>query len=469
VRRALLGLASTLASAACTAGPDYHVPDHAMAKAPAATGAFGAGHEAAYAQVPLPDYWWRLYADSRLDGYVGEALAANADLRAADANLKRASFVVREAEVARLPVTGLSASGGVSRLQDTVERLPGSAVYDLGGSIAYPIDLAGGIRRGIEAARDTAEATQAARDQVRVTVAAAVTRSYAAACSANRSLAATTRVLDFQRQTLDVTRRLARGGRGTAFDVTRAQAAVDQSAATLPSIVSSRQAALYELAALMGRAPAAYPREAEGCATPPALGRLLPIGDGGALIRRRADIRAAERSLAAATAGIGVETAQLYPQVSLGGSVGLGGPISAIGAGSQFSLSLGPLVSWTFPNRALAHARIAEAGAGADAAAAQFDGTVIEALRQTETALAAYAREIDRNRALARARDDAARATGQANRLFRFGRTGFLDLLNAQASLADAEATLAASDATLVDRQIDVFLALGGGWGVSGE
>ncbi len=453
-----------LALAACTAGPNYHVPEHAMAKTPSANGPFASGHEAAFANAPLPDHWWRLYDDPRLDGYVKEALAANTNLRAADANLKRATAIVREAEVARLPVATMSGSGGVSRLQGSTERLPGSAVYSLGGSVAYPIDLAGGIRRGIEAARDDAEAAQAARDQVRVTVAAAVTRSYAAACSANRTLAATQRVLDLQHQTLDVTKRLARGGRGTAFDVTRAQAAVDQSAAGIPSIIADRQASLYEIAALMGRAPADYPRELEACPAPPALKQLLPIGDGAQLIRRRADIRAAERSLAAATATIGVEMAQLYPRVSLGGSAGFGGPISAIGAGSQFSLSFGPLVTWTFPNRALAHARIAEAGASAEAASAQFDGTVIGALQQAETALSAYAREIDRDRDLERARDDAEKATGQADRLFRFGRTDFINLLTAQSSLASAEATLAASQAAVVDQQINVFLALGGGW-----
>ncbi len=453
-----------LVLAACTAGPDYRMPEHAMAKAPSANGPFASGHEAAFANAPLPDHWWRLYDDPRLDGYVKEALAANTDLRAADANLKRATAVVREAEVARLPVATLSGSGGVARLQGSTERLPGSAVYSLGGSVAYPLDLAGGIRRGIEAARDDAEATRAARDQVRVTVAAAVTRSYAATCSANRTLAATERVLDLQRQTLDVTERLAKGGRGTAFDVTRAQAAVDQSAAAIPSIIAERQAALYEIAALMGRAPADYPRELETCPAPPELKRLLPIGDGAQLIRRRADIRSVERSLAAATATIGIEMAQLYPQVSLGGSAGFGGPISAIGTGSQFSLSFGPLVTWTFPNRALARARIAEAGASAEAASAQFDGTVIGALQQTETALSAYAREIDRDRNLQRARDDAEKATGQADRLFRFGRTDFINLLTAQSSLASAEATLAASQAAVVDRQIDVFLALGGGW-----
>src|SRR5262249_57454189 len=122
--------------------------------------------------------------------------------------------------------------------------------------------------------------------------------------------------------------RLFGGGRNTAFDVTRAQTPVHQSGAAIPPIVAQRQAALYALAALMGRPVADYPRELENCPEPPPLRRALPVGDGAALIRRRSDVRAAERDLAAATATIGVETAQLYPQVSISGSIRSAGPLS---------------------------------------------------------------------------------------------------------------------------------------------
>ncbi|USI74031.1 efflux transporter outer membrane subunit [Sphingomonas morindae] len=458
-----LVLLALLAAAGCTAGPDYHLPERALVNAPAAQGAFANAAEPAFVPADLPDHWWRLYADPRLDGFIGEALSANTDLRAAEANLRRAGAVIREAEAAR--TVGTSLSGGATFTHTAAgSRLGDDIAYSLGGALSYPLDLAGGIRRGIEAARADAEASQAARDQVRVAVAAAVARNYAAACSANRTLAAAERVLGVQRDTLNAITRLFRGGRNTAFDVTRAQAAVDQSAAQIPAILASRQASLYALAALMGRPAAAYPRVVEACATPPILHRPLPIGDGAALLRRRPDIRQAERSLAAATAAIGVESAQLYPQISLGGSLAVAGPVSTIGSAASLTGSLGPLVSWSFPNRIGVRARIAEAGAAADAAAAQFDGTVLTALQDVETALNAYAREIDRNRALSRARDDAATAAAQANRLFRFGRTDFLNVLSAQSNLATAESALAASDATLVDRQIAVFLSLGGGW-----
>ncbi|MGY2736276.1 efflux transporter outer membrane subunit [Sphingomonas sp. UYP23] len=465
MRRGLFAGAGALLLAGCTtAGPNYTLPDPAVVNRPSAQGAFDSGKEKRFADVPLPDHWWQLYGDVRLDGFVAEGLAANADLRVADANLRRADAVVAEVAAGRALSTSLGGSATLSLPYGTGGSLPGTVGYDVGLSLAYPLDLSGRIRRGIEAAQGDAEAVAAARDNVRVTVAAEIARSYAAACTANMVLAANNRVLALQRQTLGVTQRLQRGGRGTAFDVTRAQSAVDQSAALVPSTIATRTAALYRLATLMGRAPADYPKDVASCATAPTMRKPLPIGDGAGLIARRPDIRAAERSLAAATARIGVATANLYPQVSLGGSVGLTGPLSAFGSGDAFHVGLGPLISWSFPNRPIVRAQIAQAGAAADGALAQFDSVTLEALRQTETALSAYAREADRNAALARAQSSAATAANQAGTLYRFGRTDFLSLLSAQAALTTARANLAASNALLVDRQVDVFKALGGGW-----
>lgn len=455
-----------LAMSGCTAGPDYHVPANAIADATNAKGAFVNRENAAFAQTPLSDHWWRLYDDPNLDHYVGEALAANSDLRAADANLQRAYAVIREARAEQTLGTSVQASiavikqGGIDALS-----IPGGS-YSLGFGVSYPLDLAGGIRRTVEAARADAEAVAAMRDQVRVTVAAAVARNYVTACAANRSLTAARHVVDVQSETLEEIRRLFRGGRSTAFDVTRAETAVSQTAASIPPIISQRQAALYALTALMGRPVADYPHEVESCPVPPTLQQPLPIGDGAALIRRRSDIRAAERDLAAATAGIGIETAQLYPRVGIGGAIGYAAPFpfSTIRSSESFGGHVGPLLSWTFPNYSAVHARIAEAGAAAKAAEARFDGTVLSALQQTETALDAYAREIDRNLELKRARDSAAQSTSQARTLLRFGRTGVLDVLNVEANLATAESALAASDAAISDDQVAVFLALGGGW-----
>lgn len=450
--------------AGCVTGPDYRLPPAAVVNRPEAAVPFLGSHDAGVSQADLPPRWWQLYGDPRLDAYVEEALAANTDLRAADANLRRASAIVREAAAARTVSTGLGGQAAGSRIGGPTAALPAPASYELGFDVGYPLDLAGGIRRGIEAATAQAEAAVAARDQVRVVVAAAVTRSYARVCTGGVALVAARQIAAIQRSTLDVAVRMARGGRGTRFDIDRARVALFSSEAAIPDILADRQAALFELAALMGRTASGYPRELETCAAIPAVARPIPVGEGAMLLRRRPDVRKAERVLAAATAGIGIAEADLYPKISLGGSVGTAASVGSALGSSSFGLSLGPLVSWSFPNRKAVRARIDQADAEADAALADFDGSVLFALQQTETALSAYARATERLRALERASKAAADASGDAEKLQRFGRTPFLDVLNAQGSFADAQASLSAARASVVDRQIDLFLALGGGW-----
>ncbi|MDI1295527.1 MAG: efflux transporter outer membrane subunit [bacterium] len=457
-------LLALMLAACATAGPDYHGPDHSAATAPAAQGAFHSAQGAGFSQADLPDHWWRLYDDPKLDALVEQALAANTDLRVADANLTRAQAVLREAEAGRTISTAISGGATLARPSSTGESLPGVVGYDLGLSASYPLDLNGRIRRAIEASQADVEAVRAARDYVRVSVAAATARAYAQVCAANYALGVNRQVVALQRDTATATQRLFRGGRGTAFDVSRAQAAVDSSAAALPAFAAARQNGLYLLATLMGRPPADFPAEVADCAALPTLGAALPVGDGAALIRRRPDIRQAERNIAADTARVGVATADLYPQVSLGGSLGLSGPLKSIGSGTSLGMSLGPLISWSFPNRPVVRARIAQADAQVQADLAGFDGTVLEALRQTETALETYRRDAERAAALDRARDSAKLSAGQAGKLFRFGRGDFLSLLDAQRSLASAEVAAASARAQLILDQVAIFLALGGGW-----
>ncbi|WP_232496223.1 efflux transporter outer membrane subunit [Novosphingobium kaempferiae] len=463
--RFLSSAALALALSACaTAGPDYHPPENAVSNAPTAQGAFASAKGEGFSQEPLPDRWWRLYEDPRLDALVEQALTANTDLRVAEANLDRAEAVLREAAAARRISTSVTGGVDLSRQSSTGRPLPGVVTDNLGLALAYPLDLKGKLRRAIEASAADVEATEAARDAVRVGVAAATTSAYAKVCAANYQLGVTQRVVQLQRQTLDATRRLQKGGRGTAFDVSRAAAAVEASAASLPAFTAARQNSLYLLATLLGRPPAEFPAEVADCATLPRLAGGVPVEDGAALIRRRADIRQAERTIAADTARIGVATADLYPSVSIGGSLGLSGPIHDFGSGESFGFSLGPLLSWSFPNRPAVRARIDAADAQVRADLANFDGTVLEALRQAESAMETYARDREREAALGRSADAAGLSASQAGKLFRFGRSDFLDLLSAQGSLASAQVSHASAQAALVDDQIAVFLALGGGW-----
>ena len=188
------------------------------------------------------------------------------------------------------------------------------------------------------------------------------------------------------------------------------------------------------------------------------------MGDSGAaLLARRPDVREAERALAAATARIGVAIGELYPNVSLGAGIGSTGIAGQIDSGPTNRWNVGPLISWEFPTGG-PQARIREAGAAADGALAHFDGVVLDALRETETALSSYAQDLDRNTDLRAARDEARLAQSQAQQLYRAGRSPFLDSLDAERTLATAEAELAASNGQIAADQVKLFLALGGGW-----
>ena len=184
--------------------------------------------------------------------------------------------------------------------------------------MSYQLDLFGQIRRAVEAASGDEQAARAAYDATRVTVAAETARAYANMCAAGMQLASARHSVEVQTASLDAVERLQRAGRGTALDVTRARGQLQQLQANLPPFQAQQRTALYRLAALTGRTPAQIPASLLQCATAPRLTQTIPVGDGAALLRRRPDIRQAERSLAAATARIGVATADLYPKISLG-------------------------------------------------------------------------------------------------------------------------------------------------------
>ena len=464
----LSGALLALALPGCAAaGPDYAPPRNTAAQVPSAQGRFLSAQGPAFESEALPDRWWHLYEDPRLDALIRQALSANADLREADANLRRADALVREAAGQRALSTTASANVGIERdysPDSAATNLPGVATYGLGLSLSYPLDLKGKLRRAIEASEADREAVEAARDAVRVSVAASTARAYAGVCATNYQIATVEKVIALQQETLNATQRLQKGGRGTAFDVSRARTAVETSKASLPALVAARRTGLYLLATLLGRPPADYPREVESCATLPRLARAMPVGDGAALIRRRPDIRQAERMIAADTARIGVAMADLYPQVSIGGGLLSSGKVADIGSSHSFGFSLGPLLSWSFPNRPVVKARIDAASAQTEADLARFDSVVLEALRGTETALETYARGRERTEALRKAAASAQVSADQAGTLFRFGRSDFLSLLSAQSALATAKVNYAAAQSELIDQQIAVFLTLGGGW-----
>ncbi|PXA92436.1 transporter [Nostoc sp. 3335mG] len=462
--RSLIVTVSALALAACATGPD-HVPPATPA---AAAGPF-VSTSSAVSTDPVQGNWWRLYDDPVLDRLVTDALAANTDVRAAVARIERARADLRGAGAARLPQANAGASANYGRTP-AQQRLPGmdreNWQVDIGLDVSYEVDLFGRLGRGVEAARGDLAAATFDAAAVRVMVAAETARAYADASSLAARLEVAERIVALLDRSIDLTERRRTVGLATRLDTSRIAALRNQRQADVPALAAQRDAALFRLAMLTGRAPADLPAEARQRSTALLhIDQPIPVGDGAALLARRPDIRAAERRLAAATARIGVATADLYPRISLGasgGSTGIG--FDDIFGGGPLRWLLGGLIRWNI-NPEPARARIAGAEADSQVALAQFDGTVLGALRETETALSAYARVIEQRTALQTARNEAEVAVNIARARQREGDIDSLALLDAERTFADAEAALAAADASIAGAQIDLFRALGGGWG----
>jgi NodT family efflux transporter outer membrane factor (OMF) lipoprotein len=468
-RKALTLSVLAAAVAACTTvGPDYHVPKEAVVKRDAANAKFMGAAETSFKSEPLPSDWWHLYQDPVLDKLIAKAFSANADLRVAAANLQRAHGVLEEVEEKKRPEVETSVAPMYGRIAGTSvglpEQLPRTGIYDGEVKIGYLLDVWGRVRRAVEAAEADTEAAQAASDLAHVIVAADTTRAYAEACSAGYQLKVAQDSVDLQQKFVKLTAERVQRGRGIAIDNSRAQAQLEQLRANLPPLMAHQRTALYRLAVLTGEVPSQFPAEVAQCTTPPRVAAAIPVGDGAALLRRRPDVRQAERMLAGATARIGVATSELYPNITLGASFGGLGFMNDFGAANTWKFALGPLISWSLPATSSARSHIAQAEANTAGALAKFDSVVLNALRETESALTVYARELDRNAALRAARDQSALASRQTAKLYQFGRTDFLAALDADRTLANAESVLAASDAQLAADQVQLFLALGGGW-----
>lgn len=469
-RTLVLGALTAASLTACRVGPNYHAPElPAGAEAPLVS----LNTQAETAALP-PDAWWRLYDDRRLDSLVQEALQANRTLAAADANFAAARAALSVAHAARYPSTAVVAGGSYGRDATTDEILeltgrPPQTIWLFEDifQAAYEVDLFGRVHRAIEAANANADSIAAIRDGVRIVVAGETTRAYAAICALGEELSVANHSLAVVSREADITVKRREAGANADFDVARAQALVAQVRSTIPQLEGQRRAALFELTAVLGRTPVQAPNDLTSCVMPPHLLALVPVGDGSELIKRRPDVRQAERRLAVATAQIGVATADLYPAIRLVGFFGgAADQVSQLNTNVGRTWGVGPSISWTFPNMAAPRARVRQAKAEQIGALASFDAVVLNALKETEQALALYSAALENRQALGDAQDKVHTAFSIAHDQFLAGALSNLDLLTTEQSLVAVDAAVASSDAALVQDQIAVFKALGGGWRV---
>jgi multidrug efflux system outer membrane protein len=450
----------------CAVGPNYQRPQTPV------DAHFANAGEPGFAETDPIEHYWTGFADATLTSLVEDALAHNKDLSAAEANLRAARASRRLAGFDQYPTVTLSAS--YTHNLDSQEQLPGVDMHDrefdaaqAGFDGLWELDLFGRVRRSVEAARGDVGAAAATLQDARVSVIAEVARDYFILRGLQDQLALTQRNADNQFSSLKLTRNRLEAGRGNELDTSRAEAQWQTTLASIPSLQATIATTCYRLSVLTGRQPTTLSAGLATLAPMPALPPLNAIGSPEALLRRRPDVRVAERRLAASTARVGVAMGDLFPKVTLVGDVGYFAPtFGDFGQSEARSFSAGPSISWAAFDLGRVRARISSSKALTDAALASYESAVLGALEDTEGALISYGRSQSRRDALKIAAAASDRAADLARKRFEGGLIDFLEVLDAERTALSAELLLSQSRTDAATSLIAVYKALGAGWRV---
>jgi multidrug efflux pump len=461
----LVGLTSVMVLSGCAVGPNYRLPETKVD----ATFA-NAGQTNLTSGTPEIT-WWRGFHDPILDGLVDQALAANHDLRIATARVREAR-ALRTTVVLDLAPTVIADSGytkSVSSKDSNPTPLARDqrelSLYDAGFDATWEIDLFGRVRRSVEASTAEVAALEASRRGLLVSLIAEVARNHFELRGLQNELDVARKNAANQRDTLDITSEKLKAGRGTELDVALARTQFNATLAIIPPLEAAIQRTIYRLSVLTGRQPTALDAELAPPTPLPALPALVNIGRPEELLRRRPDIRVAERTLAAATARIGVATADLFPRVTFNGQIGFeASEFSRLSKAGGDTYSFGPRITWAAFDLGRVHARLKAADARADAELAAYEKTVLIALEETEGALVEFDHALARRDHLRDSAQAAEEAVSLANQRYEAGVTDFLTVLDAQRTLLSIQEELAQSETRTATTLVAVYKALGGGW-----
>lgn len=458
--RLLSAAAAALVLAACAVGPDYETPD-----TPAAEYLNAVGED--FVAAPVEADWWRQFGDPVLDDLIARAAAGSHDLRIAAARVEAARALFREQRLDFAPA--VTAHGGFTRQDGPLLQAGSQApvrfdAYDLGFDAAWEIDVFGRVRRSVEAARANAGAAEAERRAAEVRLAAEVAREYFALRGAQRRLVVAADNLENQREVLRLTRVRLELGVGQEIDVASARARLAETEALIPPLAIAEQLAAHRLAVLLGLRPGEL---GEKLAPVPGIARIeeVHIGDAAELLRRRPDVQAAERELAAQTAQVGVATADLFPRLSVTGFLGfVSGSTATLVDSDAEAWNVAPRLDWAAFDLGSTRARLNAQEANADAALARYEQTVLLALEETENAFVSYAEDQKRLLALVERATASRRAAELARIQYEEGAVDFLRLLDAESTVLDAEDSVTAAETALNTDVVAIYKALGGGW-----
>lgn len=418
----------------------------------------------AFTAAPYDAQWWKEFEDPTLDALEAAALEVNPDVRIAVARLAQARAMFDDVKRDQYPRAVLNAS--VDRREQAVPGFTDvpldTTTYRAGFDAIWELDLFGRVRSGVLAAAATAGAFEASLEDVRVMVAAEVARTYFELRGLQHQLEVTERSLANQRQTLRLTEVRRDAGYGEEFDVASATARVAAIEASIPPLRAALANREHRLAVLTAARPGTLTVDVSFRPYAP-LAKALPIGDPSLLLRRRPDVRAAERQLAAATAREGIAAAELFPRVTISGFLGL-----LAGRGSVFATSdsrawaVTPALQWAAFDLGSVRARLRGAEAGTHEAAATYQQTVLAALEEASNAFVAYREQQQRLVKLNDQSRESGRAASIARTRYREGVADFLALLDAERTELQAEDAVARAEAEVFTGAVAVYKALGG-------
>ena len=466
---ALLAVSAVAGLSGCAVGPDYHPPQTSLASA------YQEKLSVTNSQTDASlDQWWQLFHDAELDSLIREATVSNYDILIAQARVREARAQAGIALSDLLPSVDANGQYTRQRLSKNtpngfVARAAGQSLvqnfYSADLDASWEIDVFGGNRRALEAAKaDVGANVESSRD-VLITVLGDVGLNYLDLRGSQKELAVTRNNLNLQEETLKLTQDQFKAGLATEVDTARAEAQAENTRAQIPLLEQNIESSIHRLAVLTGKQPEELEAELKSAAPIPSAVPAIPVELPSDLLRRRPDIREAEREVAAANARIGVATADLFPKFTLASTAGL----QSLNADKFFDAesglwSFGPSMSWAIFTSGQVRQNIKVQNARQEQALDSYQQTVLTSIEEVEDSIVACNKEWEHHDALARSEAANRRAAELAEERYRSGLEDFLDVLDTQQTLLTVQDDLAQSDRNMGQNIIRLYKALGGGW-----
>lgn len=451
----------------CMVGPNYKTPQTKLPNS------FLITEGSDYTNDAVEIEWWRGFKDPVLDELIEAALAGNYDIQIATARVLEARALRTETGLELAPIVPFDANYTKQKVGESTV-FPGVSretdLYEAGFDATWELDFFGRIRRTLEAETAEIQSRVAARRDVIVSLLAEIARNYFELRGAQNQLEVARKNAENQQKTLELTIALLEGGRGTELDTSRARAQLNNTLAIIPPLESNVRRAIYRIGVLTGQQPDTFVNELLKPKPLPEVPMLVKIGTPIGLLERRPDIKVAERNLAGFTASIGIATADLFPRISLLGSIALqANTFSGLFEGGAGAFSIGPDIFWSAFDMGRVYQRIKAADALTQAAFAQYQLTVLTAIEEVDSALVDHKQQFVRYKYLKESAQESEKAMKLAELRYRYGVANFLDVLDAQRTLLLAQSELALSETNLNTSLVAVYKSLGGGWEVYNE